>query len=564
MQAGKRNITEIFNRARTLEIPFFQREYVWKKPNWERFLEDIWMTVKTGNPYFLGSIIQKQRRTNSRAKLGDVRSVVDGQQRLTTLMIFFKVVFDARNEDPVFQGTFRTFANDWILKHNHADIEAFEAVLTGTVTDDLRIRNADSQVLAAYDYFQSQPGTIAMINPVELFNLIYFVGIDLDSEEDEQQIFDTINSLGVALTTAELLKNELFGREDLALYNATWKPVFELDPSTRLYWGREVTAGRSRRAMVDLFLQSFLLNQDGVGDEVRVDSLFAYYKTHLKQVVDQRETFTRDLTHSAQLYRDHVRVEVLDEELDVENAMERLNVVLFGLNTTTVFPYVLYILRTVEDSGERARMFRLLEAFLLRRLICKDTTKNYNKFFTGFTRAKLDSYDALVERLTGATDSGASFPTDVAVATALHTSNLTNGQARLVLYMLERSVRDDGRQSTALNGLKHYTLEHLMPKKWRNYWGKLPPEQARIRDETLRKLGNLSLLSSKLNTSIRDADWATKKVGRGRSHGLDRYASGLETLAEDLALPVWDEATIRARGDRLAKQALIVWPHPAA
>jgi uncharacterized protein with ParB-like and HNH nuclease domain len=50
-----------------------------------------------------------------------------------------------------------------------------------------------------------------------------FVGIDLSPDEDEQQIFDTINSLGVRLTTAELLKNYFFQREDQSSYNKNWK-----------------------------------------------------------------------------------------------------------------------------------------------------------------------------------------------------------------------------------------------------------------------------------------------------------------------------------------------------
>ena len=83
------------------------------------------------------------------------------------------------------------------------------------------------------------------------------------------------------------------------------------------------------------------------------------------------------------------------------------------------------------------------------------------------------------------------------------------------------------------------------------------------RDQVLRKLGNLSLLSSSLNSSIRDSDWQTKKSGKGKRHGLDRYAAGLETLAEDLPNETWTESHIHARGQRLAEQAIRIWPHPS-
>jgi len=80
MEAGKRNITDIFNRARSLEIPFFQRAYVWDEDNWERFLTDMFTVSHRGVNYFLGSVILKQRGTLSAEAIGDVRIVVDGQQ----------------------------------------------------------------------------------------------------------------------------------------------------------------------------------------------------------------------------------------------------------------------------------------------------------------------------------------------------------------------------------------------------------------------------------------------------------------------------------------------------
>ena len=57
MEAGKRTIRDIFNRGRNLEIPFFQRAYVWDTEQWQRFLEDMRMVSTTQKPYFLGSVI---------------------------------------------------------------------------------------------------------------------------------------------------------------------------------------------------------------------------------------------------------------------------------------------------------------------------------------------------------------------------------------------------------------------------------------------------------------------------------------------------------------------------
>ena len=92
MQAGRSTINDIFNQNKVLEIPFFQRAYVWNTDQWERFLEDMEMVSTNNKPYFLGSVILKQQLTKSTQSVGDRRTVIDGQQRLTTLCIFFKVL----------------------------------------------------------------------------------------------------------------------------------------------------------------------------------------------------------------------------------------------------------------------------------------------------------------------------------------------------------------------------------------------------------------------------------------------------------------------------------------
>lgn len=564
MEAGRRLVTEIFNVARTLEIPFFQRTYVWKKENWERFLDDMLRTAATRRPYFLGSVIMKQRTVGAHQALGDVRMVVDGQQRLTTLVLFFRVLLDVHNQLETFDTTFRTFnRGSFILQHNRLDIGPFEAALEGRLTPTVRALHPHSRIVQAYDYFEAHRPELAALNPHHLLQLVYFVGIDLGWQEDEQEIYDTINSLGVSPTTAELLKNELYDRTEVQLFEQTWMKVFERDASEVAFWERPITSGRTRRQAIDLFLQAFLVCDASVGDDVRVEELLQEYKHYLAQAGVSRVAVVHQLAASAAAFRDNVNPDAVHEELDQSNAMERLCVALFGLNTTTPLPYILYVLRSVPDATERQRIFELVETYLLRRVVCQETSKNYNKLFTSFIRAGVDTAAKLAARLTQAGDPTSGLPTDEQFRQAFLNANLSNEQARVVLYLIEATIRDRARHATSLAGLSHYSLEHLMPKKWRNYWGALSEPEARARDQALRKLGNLSLLSSSLNASIRDGNWETKKNGAKKKHGLVRYAQGLDTLAPDLQLTTWNEPTIEARGKRLAEQAVKrVWPYP--
>ena len=202
MQAGNRSINDIFNQNKILEIPFFQRAYVWNTPQWERFVVDMEFVSKNNKPYFLGSLILKQKPTNSGRSIGDVRTVIDGQQRLTTLNLYFKVLSLMLSE-PYLNNLFRLpmHNHDIALRHNHNDVEAFNRIMS---FDELEEIDSSDNLSNAYKYLRDNINT-AKVDYRNILTNIMFVGVDLNHDDDEQQIFDTINSLGVKLTTAELL-----------------------------------------------------------------------------------------------------------------------------------------------------------------------------------------------------------------------------------------------------------------------------------------------------------------------------------------------------------------------
>lgn len=104
MKAGEILISGIFNGSRLLEIPFYQRSYVWQEEQWERFSEDLKYVTKSRKPYFMGSIILKSgTNLNTWDTYSDCKIVIDGQQRLTTLLIFMKVLCLKKKENKLFE-----------------------------------------------------------------------------------------------------------------------------------------------------------------------------------------------------------------------------------------------------------------------------------------------------------------------------------------------------------------------------------------------------------------------------------------------------------------------------
>ena len=224
MDAAKRSLNDIFNGNRILEIPFFQRAYVWGEEQWERLIEDMESITLSKQPYFMGSVIQKQRLVGAGRDVGDIRTLIDGQQRLTSLSIFFKVLCLKNNENSSFERLFMLEGKQLALLHNKNDIDSFQKIMK---LDSLENLEGNDSIVQAYDYFKDNIN-VETVDRQTILNNVMFVGIDLASEEDEQQIFDTINSLGVRLTTAELLKNYFFDRTKIDEYEEYWLSLIHI------------------------------------------------------------------------------------------------------------------------------------------------------------------------------------------------------------------------------------------------------------------------------------------------------------------------------------------------
>lgn len=571
MNAGAILISGIFNGSRLLEVPFYQRAYVWKEEQWDRFLEDMEFITNTNRQYFLGSIILKNGETPSMADIfSDRKIIIDGQQRLTTLMIFFKVYCLKRNDHVLFDRTFKLRDDSLSLIHGKNDASAFQQVMRQEQAEILPNTVPESQVISAYNYF------VKNLNPEKLnINIInqkiQFVYIELDENEDEQQVFDTINSLGVRLTTSELLKNYFFQRNNVDEYETSWVSIFEKDDETRLYWEQELETGRIKRSLIDIFFDAFfqIFIQDKQYNVVsedkivysRVDHLAKSYQDFINKYCDGNKNVVLSLLPVyAKCFAKAFKPEICNMALTANAGIERMNVIIFGLNNTTLIPYILYLEHNVEDINERNKMYGMLESYIMRRMVVHASTKNYNNLFTSLILNNVCDFETLKMRLSKGKDATTYMPSDDELLNGFRKSKLVNLQTKGILYFIESGIRST-RSSTVILGFNNYSLEHLMPKKWRNNWAPCATEELeRNRDSKLLTLGNLAIITQSLNASIRDSDWATKKAGRSdRNPGLKDCASGLLTLQGALQKNEWNEFEIDARAEWLYQQAKTLW-----
>ena len=578
MKANDLFLLKVFSTHTVFEIPYYQRAYVWEEENWKRFLEDMENISVIEKPYFIGSLILKQKETETGSKYSDVRVVIDGQQRLTTITIFFKVLSLKRERPQIFNDFLITISDESdekeiAIHHNHIDKEAFNKIVNLTELVDLSVDNNgkkienQNRIIQLYNYFYKH-----LDDKVKKY--LHFVVIDLGSEENEQQIFDTINSLGVTLTTSELLKNYLFDEKNEDKYNKYWKPVFEADEEQKKYWDQIINSGTKKYHLIDLFLYALLTikvrgesvsvtTDDKLAYE-KVDNLFLSYKDFVEKYMGRnKDELMKDIFNAAQLFMQSFNPKCKFEAVSSEPGFERVNLMMFALDFTVMLPYVLFV-KMYASPMEQPKIFDYIETFMMRRTIARLETRGYNGLFNdGLISNKILTADELKAYVDKDKDTTYRAARKEDILYGIKNIIYINRQALGFLYMLESRLRSDKLAATQLYGISNYSLEHLLPKKWRQYWT-IPDDEevAKKTDFALYTFGNLAIIPGALNTSISNAPWPVKLAGKGNKDGLLKHAKGLITLDEYLSLPEWNLETIKDRAEKLYKQILSTWSEP--
>ena len=570
MEAKKINVASLFQGYNLYKVPFYQRNYVWGEDKWSRFLDDMYYVSSNRKSYFLGSIILKQESTQMGS--ADVRTIIDGQQRLTTIIIFFKTICLKKPEFvPFFNMQFFAQQSKKVsLQHSMNDIKDFTEVIYNTEDKEI-FKPHPSKIIQVYNFFQRNLD-VDKVDYHALMSNLTLIGIDLNQEDDEQLIFDTINSLSEPLTTGELLKNYFFKEESKEEYEDRWRPVFEEDDDTVEFWNNITTQGRIGKTNIDAFFNAMLQIKihnrsiPGMTAEFRArikrnDRLFHNYKELISTFNLNKKEFIYELIDYAILYKENFAQDIETISLPGEPCIERINFIIKYFDCSTLIPYILYILKNVDDEKERNKIYEYLEAYITRRIIAKSSNNNFSDLFAeNLIGGKILTYDALRGYIESKGQSQAlSMPSDLVIATAVRENEQNNRRSLSILYLLETRLRTLGHHSTTVFPFEAYSLEHIMPKKWHKNWKLLPEFDESMREHYIKTLGNHTMLNSRLNTSISNSSWQVKLQGNSKNKGLKEYATGLVTIKDFLDLSDWNENEILNRADWLIQRVNKTW-----
>ena len=620
MKANAVSLLQIFEPKMQLEVPLFQRQYVWnRRDHWEPLWEDIsrkfadYLDGRRDSPvHFLGAMVldQQQVPVTHLPK----RQIIDGQQRLTTFQLFLAAFRDFSREhgcEPIGKECEPYTINRGMMADpdvdrfkvwpTQLDRQQFTDVLTAGSRAALeeihpvrkkkyaRKPEPRPRMIEAYLYFFDQlsefflgsagepplAADVALDTRLDeclqaLRNALQVVAIDLERDDDAQVIFETLNARGEPLLPADLLRNYIFlraargGESQERLYSSYWAR-FD-DP----FWRQEVKQGRLLRPRSDLFLQHFLASRKTV--DIPIKHLFVEYK-HWIENVKPFENVEHELATVAR-QGDNFRRIIEPKRGDPVYGLATL---LDAFDVRTAYPLLLLLLDADLSKDEWAAITMTLESYLVRRAICGLTTKNYNRVFLNLTRSlRRDGIraDNLARHLLEMTGESTEWPTDSAFAEgwralpAYHLLN--NAKLTYVLKRLSDTFIDAKMEMVTLDTA--LTVEHILPQSWYEHWrlldgsDGLPPEElAAAAEDDARAVatrGRNAALQTIGNLTI-----ITQPLNSAVSNAA--WPVKRPKLLLHAVLPInqdlhrwdtWDEATIAERSELLLARARRIWP----
>lgn len=623
MQPTNVNVSSLFRNDVQYIIPLFQRHYVWgKEDQWQPLWEDILRKCdirkndqkREAGSHFTGAIVIQQRPTN----VDEVNKyeIIDGQQRLTTFQIILSTLRDVANtqgDEKIALEVNRYIRNEGLLSDAYSneeyklipteyDREAFLEIIDGKY--DVNRYVCRNRVQGAYNYFYNQISGMANSEEYDLLSLFRvlqndfgLVQILIDSDDEPEMIFESLNGRGKSLLQFDLLRNNLFLRTRISehdrdkLYLKYWNH-FETS-----FWEGEVKIGRRKEVMSELFMQHFLMANLATDN---VTPLFKTYQKRYRPSMGDKFTATEELSALSKQSETYQKI----FEADNDNLVGRYMRFYSIFEITSLHPFVLYLVNEerLDDEGLEAA-FQMLESYTLRRMLCTTQGhKNFNKYFAelihklrkgGFSLEKLGS------ELSSSTSNTSRWPVDDEVIATLNgqwsSIGVNRKIIRYILYRVELYLRKTNRftESDTLK-FKQFTLEHIMPEKWEEHWplptidGDLPYsdlftdeykeenkfwklnpdveclkkptyipayELAVQRNANLNNVGNLTVLTQRLNSSVSNGAFPEKKEAIC-ANSILMLNKGFQNQDG------WAMEDIISRQNDIADVVIDIWPGP--
>ncbi|MDQ3692999.1 MAG: DUF262 and DUF1524 domain-containing protein [Chloroflexota bacterium] len=556
MKAKEAPLIKLLQSPAQFVIPIYQRTYSWTTAQCTRLWDDIVAAgaSESGVGHFIGSIVYM----NDPGPVTTIDNllVIDGQQRLTTLTLLLIAMRDhivaTGNEGSV---KLRTITDYYLTNPVEEGTDRYKLLLTQGDRDTLTSLvdnapvppNASRRIVENREFFANQlkPSSVDLGQLHNGILKLMVVDVSLDPHADiPQLIFESLNSTGLALTQADLIRNFILMQQ----------PPAEQEILYTNYWLKmEQSFGQAHYAShFDSFMRHYLTIK--LGRIPRIGDVYTEFKTF----AHRSKLSIADLVADIYRYSTYYAQIALHRSTDpnIQTWVNEIN----ELRVDTAYPLLLEL---IDDyaHGRATRdtvlgILALIDSYILRRAICGIPTNSHNQTFRGFSRSidktrYLESATAAFQLL----DGFRRFPNDEEFRRAFVDRDIYNLTARRN-YILRRLENHD-RDKEQVN-VESFTIEHVMPQNenlspaWQKALGL---DWKRIQETYLHTIGNLTLTGYNSELSDHSFPEKLKMTGGFRDSPI--------RLNRDLALlETWNEGSIQTRAARLADVAVQVWPAP--
>lgn len=560
MQARETQLLTLLAGQHQFVIPIFQRDYSWGGDECERIVKDVLAVADgpDGAIHFLGSVVWVGSESGDAVL--QQRLVIDGQQRLTTCLLLLMALRDYLKQSSVRIAP----ADSTDALHNQYLVNPY--VDKPELRSKLQLRRADnewlqhllleapeprdglSQVPRNLRYLRDRIAENDAWRILKGIRRLMIVSVSLSPGQDNPQlIFESLNSTGVKLAQADLVRNYvLMGHSEQLQtdwYLKYWRPL-------------EEAFGTSYRALFDSFLRDFLTLELRPAKPFKLENVYTEFKRWYPAYLNRSENHEQaigQLQRMARFGRYYCHFIIgPDKSPKVESGLARLRKLVDVAATTVMVLYERMHHDKTLSSEDFCDAIDTLESYVFRRSVVGAETRSGGTIFSTLaSKIRNDTPLRSLKARLAMMGRGKEFPGDEDFERALTTEDLYH--RRTCFYMLER-LTNAGKEKSALSGL---SIEHVLPQKAElsDEWKTMLGEQWReIQQVWLHRLGNLTL--SGFNSELQAAPFQKK-----RDLKPGGYADSSVWLNLELAkLDRWTPIEMEARGQKLAKLALEVWP----
>lgn len=556
MKASETNFLKFLQGTKQFIIPIYQRKYSWTIQQCRQLWNDIVRAAEDEEVqgHFVGSIVYIEKGLYQISAVPQLL-VIDGQQRLTTLSLLLMALARAIEESgKPHDITKKKIMNYYLVNNEEEDDLYYKLLLTKSDKDtyiqllaDKELSDDYSQrIVDNYNFFANaiRKSGIDLNKLYRGISKLIIVDIALDRDHDNPQlIFESLNSTGLDLSQADLIRNyvlmQLEPKEQNELYMDYWYPM------------EKGFGDLNDSALFDRFMRDYLTVKTG-----RIPNINRVYSNFKEYVQSQKGRHIKEIVADIYRFSQYFVKLAFQKEKDKE-----INEVLADINTLKVdvsYPFLLELYDDYENGklskGDFIAILKLVESYVFRRAICGVPTNSLNKTFANLSREiDKENYLESVRAAFLLKEGYRRFPNDEEFVRELVIKDVYNFRNRN--YLL-RKLENHNRKE--IIDIESYTIEHIMPQNknlspdWRKDLGENWEE---IHKTYLHTLGNLTL--TRYNSELSDRPFREKRDMEGG------FADSPLRLNRGLAkVEVWNKEEIEKRAQSLAKLALEIWEYP--